>query len=223
MATGGVRGKSGARGSGFYGNSETSGHVHEDEFYSQASAEQKFDYLMEDLDLNYDEAEVMIDAFNKFTGGSYESIRRAQNDNMPGPMFDVGEQLESYIQQAPKYYGQGAIYRGIDVNNSVAQNIIDTLSNGGTIDMRGTASWSSSLKTAKSFANVGYQSGTSNKSLIFVLPEGTKMGASIQHLSRFGKSESEVLVSKLARYKATSIEMDPDQKYYLIHVTESMR
>lgn len=205
----------------YYGNSEYSGHVHEYEYEYEASDSQKAEWVKEVMpDATYKEISSIIAVMDSWSGSMYSSIRDAQTAALEGKSyresaFKAGEILENYIKAAPKYKGQ--IYRGVNLDDSAYNEIMNTLSNGGTINMKGTASWSSSLKTAQSFAST--YSG--RHKVVFVLNGDTKAGTSIQHLSSYGKGEHEVLVSKKTRYSATKIETDKAGRT-VIYVNESL-
>lgn len=180
----------------FLGNSATAGHL--DDRYSDN--EERAQFLQEALGLSEDEAYEMAVAFEDFTGGDYSDIRYAMyHNNTNSDFYAEGQRLEEYISKSPKYYNKGEIYRGIKLTDAEAENLVNTLSNGGVIDMRGISSWSSNLSTAKNFA-----ANPTGSSIVFRLPNGTKAGASIRHVSEYF-GENEVLVSMKTQYSASKI------------------
>lgn len=181
----------------FLGNSATAGHL--DERYG-INNDERAKYLQEALGLSEDESYKMAEALEDFTYSGFTSIRQAiyKNDTN-NPLYDEGQLLEKYISMSPKYYNQGAIYRGIKMKTDEAQDFINRLSDGGVVDMRGPSSWSSDIKVAKNFAST-----PSGASILVKLPNGTKAGASIRHLSEYF-GEDEVLVSNRARFSASRI------------------
>ena len=181
----------------FLGNSETAGYL--DDRYG-INNDERAKYLQEALGLSEDESYKMAEAFEDFTGGDYREIRKAMYDeNTSHSGYNKGQLLEEYISMSPKYYNRGAIFRGIKLDDSDAIELVNTLSNGGMIDMRGPASWSSSFQTAHNFASNPF-----GASIVFKLPNGTKAGASIRHLSEYF-GEDEVLTSNRTRYSASRI------------------
>ena len=181
----------------FLGNSETAGHL--DERYNSDNDE-RAQYLQEALGLSEAEAMEMAKAFDEFTTFEYGEIRKAlYNNDSSHSGYAKGQLLEDYISMSPKYYEQGAIYRGMKMKVSEAQEFVNTLSEGGVVDMRGPSSWSSKINVAKNFAST-----PSEASILVKLPNGTKAGASIRHLSQFF-NEDEILVSNRARFSASRI------------------
>lgn len=206
----------------YYGNSATSGHVHEDEYGTKSSHSQRVKWVREVMpDATDEEVGAIVDNIRSWSGSGYGFIREAQANAIDGKTYDEyqfakGETLENYIKAAPKFKGQ--IYRGITVDDDTYTDMMNKLSNGGTIDMRGAASWSTSLSIARSFSSYG---GYEDHAVVFVLNGNTKAGTTIQHLSNYGKTEEEVLVSSKTRYSATKIETDSTGRT-VIHVNEHL-
>lgn len=149
------------------------------------------------LNVSESEARSMIQAVESYSGSGYGSIRRAQYNNEVGTTaYEKAEQIESYIEKSPKW-GGGELYRGINVSSSVA----DQLEAGAVIDMRGMSSWSTSRSVADDFASGGQQ-------CVIFKSAKTNKGASITHLSHFGTSEQEVLVSGKATWTIQSVSYD---------------
>lgn len=199
----------------FYGNSATAGHI--DDIDSD-NLEDVYDNLYDTVGSNMSEDELieMSNAIWNFSSEDYTDIRHDQYNNIESLYSKQAEQLETFIQMSPKYYNQGAIYRGIKSDDKTIDSIVNTLSNGGEIDMRGVSSWSSNKHTAENFAD-----SFSKKSIVFSLPEGTKAGSSIKHLSSF-TNENEVLVSNIARFRALKIQFDSSLNRYYIDLNESI-
>lgn len=205
----------------FYGNSETTGHMHEDEYKYSSSDEQRIQWLQEDYGMTEEEAKTAETALASFTGGGYTAIR---DDYMKGRTDSVYYQraldLENVIQAGPKFNGD--MYRGISVSHKDADEIISTLEKGGKIHMQGLASWSSKVDVAEDFANT-HSSNTSLVSIVFQKFGGTKLGTPIQQFSGFGKSEAEILCSSKARYGASNITKhvsDEGRTVYVVTVDE---
>ena len=146
--------------------------------------------------ISLSDADDQVTAIKDYSGTDYSEIRAAQyNGNTNSMYYDQAQAIEAYIAQSPTWDG-GNIYRGIKMDaDSFSQMQV-----GGRIDMRGLSSWSSDEQIAHNFA----QSYGTKKSVVF-RSKGTKQGASITHLSKFGTSESEVLVSGKATWTIKKI------------------
>jgi hypothetical protein len=119
----------------------------------------------------------------------YRRIRNAYN-NPRASQEDVErmQYLDEYLKSAPKWEGQ--VYRGINVDKKVADNILSQES----VDMLGPASWSSEFDTAERFSR-----GSKPVRMIFILPEN-KSGASITHIASFNGAESEITAPSGVKY-----------------------
>lgn len=164
------------------------------------------------LGVSVQEAKDMYGAVKDFSGTSYSLMRAAQRGEKVDAKYKrLAEQAEGYIKNAPKW-GGGVTYRGISLPASVVQS----LKVGGTFDVNlGTASWSTSEGTARNFAKA-YKD---NKSVVFVSQTQNK-GTSIKHISYYS-NESEVLVSKNAKYTVTNISTKPGSPYTYVYVKEN--
>ena len=162
------------------------------------------DRMAEYLGVSEKEAAELSNAVWGFTRDYSSYIRAIQNNDtekvkdLPKPMREAMEKyaqnIEKYVNLAPKWDG-GTTYRGINVSkNTVAKYKV-----GGIIDAnKGTASWSSDREVARDFA-----SGKKTK-VVFSCKTQSK-GTSVKHLAKYG-NEKEVLVSKNAEYKITSMK-----------------
>lgn len=110
------------------------------------------------------------------------------------------EALESFIQDSPKWSG-GPTYRGIDLDDEAFESLKDAVSSGQWLNMRGTSSWTTDPDIADHFIGEDH-------SVVFVC-KGPNRGTSIMDLSE-KPYESEVLVSKHARYQVQKVEMKRD-------------
>lgn len=118
--------------------------------------------------------------------------------------------VEEYIARAPKW-NAGTTYRGISLSPSEYTNLINDLQQGKDI-LKGMASWSSSVRKAKNFAEdyLGDKSEmfTEEKKIYPVILKSNiqPMGTSIMHLSNY-PDEREVLVSKDCRYRLIKVSL----------------
>ena len=166
------------------------------------------------LGVSMEEAKSFDSAIWSFTGDYFTAIRQLQNGKIPEgfdknspfvkAMKEKGENLEKYIEKAPKWNG-GETYRGINISSEDLKKY----QVGNTIDVnRGTASWSSDIKVSKKFAKQG-----SEEKVVFKCPT-QKNGTSIKHLSNYNH-EDEVMVSKNSKYVITSINRNKDGIIYV--------
>ena len=92
---------------------------------------------------------------------------------------------------------------------------MDQIYAGDPVDMKGTSSWSSDRETADDFGQMTAMDD--DVTIIFKAP-GTKKGTSIDHISEF--SQSEVLVSKDARWDVKTINGSVEDGYLEIELEE---
>ena len=172
------------------------GYLDPDDNWEEAKA-----FVMRVAGVSEKEAIDMLNAVTAWTESWYDSIRELQQGTLPDWHDDklvkkLSDNLEKYISRAAKW-GGGTTYRGIDVGVNV--NV------GDKIDMLGTASWSSSEHTARSFAGDG---------TVFVCETQSK-GVSL----KFGSAhpaENEVAVSKDAKYQVERTAVVDGVRYYFV-------
>ena len=164
-------------------------------------------------DTGYDEvqAAAVVDAVNRFTNGYETGIREAQEQSDADADSLTGEErfclerantLEQYIEDAPKY--EGAIYRGIALDDDAYDSLLKQIENGEELDQKGLSSWTSEKSVAEEFCDGNYsESGGTVNEVLFVNTGGTKQGVSVKHISRYDH-ENEVMVSSKSRQIATN-------------------
>lgn len=140
------------------------------------------------------------------SGYSFYEFDRQKFDN-------YSHDLDDFIYQAPKYKGE--IYRGLNLSEEQAKDIIKNLKEGRTADMQGVSSWSSSKEVALKFGKI-QDKEKKNIVMLFTLPEN-KSGTSVKYLSLFSSAENEVLHPTTARYKLDGdIEIGkPDERGFI--------
>lgn len=112
--------------------------------------------------------------------------------------------LEEFIHNSPKWDG-GTTYRGMSLSDKELEQLVRDLK-AGKGDMLGSASWSTSQGTAEGFANM-HIGETSLKfkdekdNTVVLIARRQSKATSIQHISRYGSREAEVLSSKDVRWK----------------------
>lgn len=179
------------------------------------------DYTAKTLGVSEQEAKDMIKEVSGYTEGYATDMRTWQQGGKQWDMQDLtpaeakrmSEQVEKFIDKSPKWDG-GELYRGIGISEDAAHKLLDDISfSMQPFDMKGTSSWSSDRGIADEFANWNGADVT----VVFRTP-GTKKGASIDHISEF--SQSEVLVSKDARWDVKRIDGTIDDGYLEIYLEE---
>ena len=132
------------------------------------------------------------DKFTSHHGHTMAQIRQKAKD------------LEDYIDKAPKWNG-GTTYRGMSLSDKELKSLMADLKNGQG-DMLGSSSWSTKDSVAEHFSEMhcGEYSAKfkdeKTNSVVLVAKKQNK-ATSIQHMSRYGSSEAEVLSSKDVRWQ----------------------
>lgn len=166
------------------------------------------------LGVSIDVAKELYGSVRNYSGSLYSSIRQAQRTGQgSASVLADAKNIETYIEHAPKWAG-GTTYRGIKLDEAT----VNALQVGDKIDVNlGTASWSTSEHTARSFAGSG-SPGPDKKSVVFV-SQTQSNGTSIKHISQYA-NENEVLVSKNTSYIIDSISTKPGSPYTYVYVKE---
>lgn len=154
--------------------------------------------VSDSIGVSVNEGDEIAKAVYSWSGADYKFIREAvYTGDTNNPDYQKGMKIEKFIDKSPKWDGE--LYRGA----SLSLDVLSQLQVGGIIDMRGMSSWSSDDKVAKKFTK-SKNTPKGNEKVIFHTT-GTKKGASITQMSRFGKKESEVIVSNDARWTIKSM------------------
>ena len=115
------------------------------------------------------------------------------------------------------YYNGGPIYRGISLPDAVADRVFLDVWKRGTVQMftdklgNGNAvvqSFSSELRVADSFGDWNYVS-QGETSIRFIVADN-KTAPGVQHISKFGTHEAEVLLPSYQWFKVISVTREPD-------------
>ena len=147
--------------------------------------------------ISVSEGEAQAQALYKYSGQEYRDIRDAYYNGLTdSPAYQKAVAIENFIKQSPNWNG-GELYRGVHLPSASLKH----LKEGGRIDMKGMSSWTSDPKIAQNFAKANMK----GESSVLFKVSGTKQGASVTHLSRFGKKEGEVLISGKATWTIKSI------------------
>jgi len=162
-------------------------------------------------DISITRSEELLDSLHDYSGPFYNDIRYAYNNpNVPERLWNALNNVDEYVNSVLKW--EGTIFRGINVSNEVAQQILSSQ----TIDMLGPSSWSTSEDIAQRFAY-----GDEPVRMVFVLAENLS-GASITHLATYNGNEEEVLAPSGVQYVADSVAetIRDGHTYIYIHVHE---
>lgn len=163
--------------------------------YNKKALEQ----IKADTGLSDEDAKALHDAMMEYFGGDYESILDGKNG--------TDEIIRAGISKMPKY--DGPIYRGLCFQDGIGD--FADLKVGDTIPEKGIiSSWSSNKRVADSFA------GTNQFGNAVILEcEDNISGAGVQHISKKGTREAEVLSS--AKYEVVEIVKQSKYEYLSEH------
>lgn len=118
--------------------------------------------------------------------GADTDIRMAKD----GKWYTSAKTIDDYIVSAPKY--EGKIYRGLAVD----KDTLTQFEKGSIFTENGLlSSWTGKSDIAKDFAT--YNGEKSGKTPVIIESENPKHGTPVAHLSIFGWSEDEVIVSNM--------------------------
>lgn len=168
--------------------------------------------VMKDIGCDSAMAERYADAVYSFSYQWDYEIRHLQtgekfksyHNHTMAQIRQKAKDLEDYIDKAPKWDG-GTTYRGMSLSEKELKNLITELKNGQG-DMMGTSSWTTKEHIGQHFSemHVGEYSpkfkDEKTESVILVAKKQGK-ATSIQHMSKYGSREAEVLSSKDVRWK----------------------
>lgn len=196
-------GGAGAEKPAAFGNTaQQKGHPEEYGGYSSS-----VDGVAKDLKIDRDRAADMVDGINSWCGDSTD-IRRASRGESANPhVVKELNDIEDFIMLSPKWAG-GELHRGMNPSEKRYNEILANAQQGKPIDLGGPSSWSSNSRTAESFAGLWGADPKAKPTSIILHSNGasTSHGTSIQHLSSFGSSEAEVLMSQKAIFTPTRME-----------------
>lgn len=155
-------------------------------------------------DTGYSEAEARKaqEAFTQYFGGDYETIETS-------PDSDVTKTIIDTLLKMPTY--NGSISRGMCFQNGEGE-VFTNLKPGDTLPIKGVIeSWSSNSRVADSYGSVIYP-GTS----IILECDNNISGVGVQHLSKFGTAEAEVMVAN-PNYEVVEITSENKYEYIKNH------
>jgi hypothetical protein len=192
------------------GSGEIRGHVDRGGSYTVVPLGERVNYIAKELRCGKVAAKKYAEAADFYSGPGYVDVRR-------GEAPDQASRLQDYVDKAPKWDGNGPLYRGL----GLSRDDLAALSPGSTLDMNGVNSWSSDSGVAVGFAR--RQGGRTVRVMLQVDKGDT--ATSIAHLSQ-SPSEDEVLFSGKTRFEVVSIEQKKLKRSYdkgrapLVHVVK---
>ncbi len=149
--------------------------------------------IMRDTGMTLAEAQLAQQTQIRYYGADYDAFTE-------GTLARETEIISDALMRMP-YYNAGPIYRGISLPDSVADNVFlntwrpgttqiftDKLGNGNAV----VQSFSSSESVAERFGSWNW-SGRGMTSIKFIMT-GNKTAPGVQHISKFGSQEAEVLL-----------------------------
>lgn len=168
-----------------------------DEYNSKALEQIKKDTGYSDGD-----AEEFHKALQIYFGGDYEAVLSGNTG--------TAQTISKGIERMPVY--DGKIYRGMTFSKYSDGNIEDfiNLKPGDKILEKGIiTSWSSNKRVAESFGSLSTQSAESSS--VILECENNNKGVGVQHISKFGAREAEVLSN--AHYEVIDINVKSKYDY----------
>ena len=174
-----------------------------------------------------------VNGIRSFTGVTYEEIRSAQRNRVPRGydyMDDAGKQkmikegkkkaddIEAVLKYMPK--PQVPKMRGVAVDDTKLNDMIDLVKNRGSMQELAMNSWSTNSRTPQDFAKTGVANGYGANRVIYRTLN--KKGSSVQGISGLS-SEDEILTPANAKYKFYdhhTVKGDGGNIYHIFDVVE---
>ena len=191
------RAKNGQFGKG--GGIATRGHAERASSYSAGSMESRIAHVEKELRCGPKTAKKYAKSVATYSGPGYYAIRSGEDK------YNAAV-LQNYVDAAPKWDGNGPLYRGVGLRPAQ----IATLQPGATVDMKGLSSWSSNSSVADGFAK--RQGKGRVQRVVFEVDKGDT-ATSIAHLSE-AASEDEVLFSGTTKFEVVSSSFKTTKRSY---------
>ena len=181
------------------GSTATRGHAERESAYSTSSMAARTKYIEKELGCKPHAAQKYARAVARYSGTGYFAIRSGEDKH-------TAAVLRNYVDAAPKWDGNGPLYRGVGLR----QAQIDTLQPGAVVDMKGLSSWSSDSSVADGFAK---RQGTGRIQLVVFEVDKGDTATSIAHLSE-AASEDEVLFSGTTKFEIVGSSFKTTKRSY---------
>lgn len=157
--------------------------------------------IIKDTGYSESEAKRLQNAFQHYFGGDWEQILKGNDDT---------EIIKAGLQKMPSY--DGKIYRGLIFYDDEIERFTK-LKKGDIIPKKGSLeSWTSDERAANSFAGIN----SYERSSVILECMDNESGKGVQHLSKFGTREAEVL-SADAEYEVVGIEIESKYDFLAKH------
>lgn len=146
--------------------------------------------IMSETGMSREEAQEFQNTVIEYFGGDYSLFGAGKNPEGTR-IIDEG------LSKMPIY--NGTYYRGIEGVVSKDVDYFANLNAGDVIKMRNVSSWTSDSSVAEQFANAGSMWEDS----VILTCTKNKSAVGVQHISKFGAAEAEVLAPSTARWKVS--------------------
>jgi hypothetical protein len=177
----------------------TRGHVERKSAYSAGSMEDRANHIEKELGCNARAAKKYARATAVYSGSGYYAVRSGEDKH-------TAAVLQNYVDAAPKWDGNGPLYRGMGLRPAQ----IAELQPGAVVDMKGLSSWSSDSSVADGFAK---RHGHGHvQRVVFEVDKGDT-ATSIAHLSE-SATEDEVLFSGTTKFEVVDTSFKTTKRPY---------
>jgi hypothetical protein len=161
--------------------------------------EDRANHIEKELGCNARAAKKYAHATAVYSGRGYFAVRSGEDKH-------TAAVLQNYVDAAPKWNGNGPLYRGVGLRPAQ----IAELKPGAVIDMHGLSSWSSDSSVADGFAK---QHGYGRvQRVVFEVDKGDT-ATSIAHLSE-SVTEDEVLFSGTTKFEVVDSSFKTTKRPY---------
>lgn len=179
--------------------------------------------LIDEMDIDPDraiaqmarETGLSVESADEVFGDLYQwmsdsrSIRAAQLNGWDNWARAQADNIEAYIERAPKWGSSGTTYRGLSLTDEQLRKMLRV---GFDVDDGALASWTSGFDVAERF------SYGRNKNKVILRSRTQRHGVSVTHI--VGGGEREVIASGKAQHRVVKWEYDEALGAYVVDVEE---
>ena len=157
--------------------------------------------IQEETGMSKSEAEKADKAMIDYFGGDYKAYKSGQKTNFI-------DKIDSTLSRMSAY--DGTIYRGMSfLNHSDYDNFIREVQTSGVYSGNGSVtSWTSEEITGDYFASFAFSTNS-----VKIICRNNSAAVGVQHISKFGKAESEVLAPSQVQWKVDKITTTNSGKF----------
>jgi len=155
--------------------------------------------IMQDTGFNEDQARRAQEALQDYFGGDFE-------DYTSGKYPEKVKEIDDILSHMPAY--DGSIYRGMTLDDDSYSQYAD-LKPGDELTMRSLSSWTSKPQVAARFGDIGYEDSDS----VIIRCAQNQSGAGVQHISKMGDWEAEVLSPSGTSWRVVGSEKVSKEDY----------